>query len=183
MWDEYFGRLSINTRALADAPYRRDVRIKRTLWFFFSKKMITNGMLPVPYQGLLSWEDVLWACEKVPDLYQALPLAYARFPRHLPGRVPDDLSALVRHLKTGAMEGPDYKGHPYHMLWRFFRLPIRDRRLSATPTERAHFTIDSAVVALLRAHAKKTGQTQSEVVTTALRSFLLPNEPPPKRLG
>ena len=155
------------------SPVGRDPRIWRTIDFFARKGFIRNSPLPRPYRGLLSLDDVLWACaHAIPELYEMVPAARLKFPKHLLGRAPDDLRAVLNALRANEPRGPAYHGHAFPVIAAWIDFATTDGRASARLTKRTMYKLPPALAWQIKTAAAAAGLTASDLVIRVMTAYV-----------
>ena len=151
----------------------RDPRTQRVLGFFIAKGLLVG--LDVPRRGdvKLHIDDVLWVGDHVePRVLEVLPAAMIHFPRTFIGKAktPDDLVEVLRAIKAGEKQGPDFRGMRFRAMRKWANRATTDKRTKPLGQIKRNKTLRLSPAALqaLETQAEKAGVSQTQYLESLL---------------
>jgi hypothetical protein len=156
-------------KLLAIQRRRRDERYQKVVGRFVADGLLhTNQDVP-PYTHPIHVEDVLWAGEVEPRLFELLPALIVKQPSMFVdvSALPADLAQAVRRLRRNLDPAP-FRNIPGDRLRHW--LP-RVGRVGAVPARLKSFRLKPEDLRLLSALAAQLGVSETEVVRRGLRAL------------
>ncbi len=151
----------------------RDPRTQRVFGFFIAKGLLVGQDVPRKGDAKLHLQDVLWVGHRVePRVLEVLPAAMIHFPKTFLGKAqaPDDLVEVIRAIKRGDEQGPEFRGMRFRAMRKWANRATRDGRTKPLSKIKRNKTLRLSPEAL---HALETGAQQAGVSQTSFLEHLL----------
>ncbi len=148
---------------------RRDIRFLKTVGKLVHAKLLTAPGIP-PYRGIVLLEEALWAAQHEYRILELLPAILIKRPKLFPrtGDLPEDLRAVILHLKKGEAK-ESFRGVPpkEYKQW----VPRIGRR-NKLPTLLKTFRFSAADLRDWKKLQKASGKPDVELLREALKLLL-----------
>jgi hypothetical protein len=165
---------SIAAKAKADARKRKDPRFLNVMGFLVAKGFLgANYPLPRLPNKKLFLEDAVWAGKNLePRILEVLPAAVLRLGAHFDYNPEKhvELAGVIKALKRGDTEGPEFYGVPYAKAKAWIDLPLADgrtKRLGEKKVPRT-FRLAPAAARKLKEMAARLGCTETEFLESKI---------------
>ncbi len=160
---------------------RNDKRYTEVIAFLSAKGLLESNKIKAHYKRgqKIPLTHFLWAAKNLePRIYEVLPAAILHFPTSIESPdndLPEDLAAILKHLKTGKNEGPTYKHADYSLIKKWANTTLTDKRakpLSEKKIART-FRLKPDTIAQIRAGAQMLGISDAEFLEQLIHREIL----------
>jgi hypothetical protein len=150
-----------------------DPRAQRVLGFFMAKGLLVGQEVPRRGDVKLNLDDVLWVADRVePRVLEVLPAAMIHFPRTFlaTAQAPDDLADVIRAIKAGDEQGPDFRGMRFRAMRKWANRATKDKRTKPLSQIKRNKTLRLSPEALhaLESGAENAGVSQTQFIERLL---------------